>query len=140
MVSGSFWVASDGFSWFQPVSGGLRWFQVVPRFSKYDLRTFNHSEHGTMRRTIIVCIIVPYSESLQSLWTYNHASASIVFIISMCDLLWLTIFIKLGTDFSLGTKFAQIYNLASRPSIRSNSLYNQHVRFALSAKFHKNWS
>ena len=57
----------------------------------------------------------------------------------MFDLLWLTNFIKTGTNLSVGTKFARIYNLGPRPSIRSNCLHNLHARFALSAKFHKNW-
>ena len=35
MVSGSFWLVSAGFSWFQVVSSGFRWFQIVPRFSEY---------------------------------------------------------------------------------------------------------
>ena len=57
----------------------------------------------------------------------------------MFDLLWLTNFIKTGINLSVGTKFARIYNLGPRPSIRSNCLHNLHARFALSAKFHKNW-
>ena len=35
MVSGSFWVVSGGFSWFQELSGAFWWFQVVPHFSKF---------------------------------------------------------------------------------------------------------
>ena len=38
MVSGSFWVVSGSFSWFQVVSTGFRWFKVVSHFHRYALQ------------------------------------------------------------------------------------------------------
>ena len=58
----------------------------------------------------------------------------------MFDLLWVPNFIKIRTNVSVWIIFARIYNLECRPSIPSTIIHNQHVRFALSAKFHKNWS
>ena len=43
--------------------------------------------------------------------------ASIIFIMTMFDLLWVRNFIKIGKNFSVGFKFAWIYNFGSRPSI-----------------------
>ena len=57
----------------------------------------------------------------------------------MFDLLRVSNFIKIRTNFSVGAIFARIYNLGST-SIPSTIIHNQHVWFALSAKFHKNWS
>ena len=57
----------------------------------------------------------------------------------MLDLLQMPNFIKTRANFSVGTKFARIYNFASRSSIPS-IFHNYHVRFVLSAKFHQNWA
>ena len=62
--------------------------------------------------------------SLQSFWTNNHASAlgygeCIIFIISMFHLLSVPSFRNIGANFSVGTKFAQIYNFGSTSSVPS---------------------
>ena len=46
-------------------------------------------------------------------------------------------FIKIGTNFSIETKFAQIYNFGSKPSV---PIHNQHNRFTQTEKFYENWS
>ena len=63
--------------------------------------------------------------------------ASIIFIISMFHLLWVPNFIKIGANFSVGTKFVRIYNFGSRSSVPSTTSI---FRFALSAKFWKSWN
>ena len=95
-------------------------------------------DHVLTVSRILQPIIIPsmklynrnYSSYYSSMfWAYNHSGlkimraletlVSIIFIIIMFDLLWVPHFIKIGTNFSIVTKFARVYNLESRPSIPS---------------------
>ena len=58
MVSGSFWVVSAGFRWFQMISGGFKWFQVVLCFIWYV---------STLSILILLIIII----ILMQTWIYG---------------------------------------------------------------------
>ena len=70
-------------------------------------------------------------------WAFNHSeliimqalytSASIIFLRTMFNLLWMWNFIKIGKNFNVRTKFSWICSFGSRPSISSTifiSMFN----------------
>ena len=66
--------------------------------------------------------------------------ASIIFIISMFHLLWVLNLIKVGANFSVGTKFIQIYNFGSRSSVPSTIFIIRMFDLHKVSNFEKRWN